>query len=115
MSFSGSLASMVNVSKFTRCISLNYQLCMTRPILIDLNSDEYNQGLRYYPFLVNLDTCNGSSNIVDGLSDRICVPNKTEDVNLSVFNIITRTKESKTLRKFISCKCKCKFDGRTCN
>ena len=31
---------------------------MTRPTLIDLNPDENNQGLRYYPFMVNLDKCN---------------------------------------------------------
>ena len=45
----------------------------------------------------------------------VCVPNKTEDLNLSVFNIITRINESKTLTKHISCECKCKFDGRNCN
>ena len=31
---------------------------MARPTLIDLNPDEYNQGLRCYPFMVNLDMCN---------------------------------------------------------
>ena len=31
---------------------------MTRPTLIDLNPDENNQGLHYYPFMVNLDKCN---------------------------------------------------------
>ena len=27
---------------------------MTRPTLTNLNTDEYNQGLRYHPFMVNL-------------------------------------------------------------
>ena len=40
---------------------------------------------------------------------------KTEDVNLSVFNMITRKNEPKTLAKDTSCECKCKFDGRKCN
>ena len=44
-----------------------------------------------------------------------CVPNETEDLNLSVFNMITGINEPKTLIKHISCKCKCKFDGRICN
>ena len=34
---SGSLASMVNASNFTTCISLNNHPCMTRPTLIDSN------------------------------------------------------------------------------
>ena len=52
---------------------------------------------------------------LDDLSNKICVPNKTEDLNLSVFNMITGKDESKTLTKYISCKWKCKFDGRKCN
>ena len=43
------------------------------------------------------------------------VPNKTEDLNLSGFNVITGTNESKTLTKHISYKCKCKIDGRKSN
>ena len=42
-------------------------------------------------------------------------PDKTEDVNLSAFNLITITNESKTLIKHISCKCKCKLDCKKCN
>ena len=41
--------------------------------------------------------------------------NKTEDLNLSVFNMITRINELKTLTKDIWCKLKCKFDGTKCN
>ena len=33
---------------------------------------------------------------------KVCVPKKTEDLNLSVFNIITGINESKTLTKHIS-------------
>ena len=37
-----------------------------------------------------------------------------QDLNLSVF-MITGINKLKTLTKHISCKCKCKFDGRKCN
>ena len=56
-------------------------------MLVDLNPNE----LRYYPFVVNLDRCDGSCNSLDDLSDRIYVSNKTEDLNAKVFNMITRT------------------------
>ena len=46
---------------------------------------------------------------------KICVPNKTEDLNLSVFNMITEINESEILTKHISCECQCKFDSRKCN
>ena len=39
---------------------------------------------------------------------------QNKDLNLSVFSMITRINELKTLTKHISCECKCKFDGRKC-
>ena len=81
---------MANDSNLTTCISLNNQSCMTRPTLINLNPDKYNQGWCYYPFLVTLDRCNGRCNTLHDPSNSICVPNKSEDVNLSIFKLITR-------------------------
>ena len=92
-----------------------YQQCMTQPILINLQPNEYTEGLCYYQFAVNLDICMKSCNTLNDLSNRICVTNKTEDLYLSVFNVITGINQSKILTKHISCNCKCKFDGGKCN
>ena len=64
--------------------------------------------------MVKLDRCVGS-NTLNALSNKVCVPNKIEDLNLSMFNMITGIDESKTLTKHISCECKFRFDGRKCN
>ena len=61
---------------------------------------------------VKLDRFVGSCNTLNDLSFKICVANKTEDLNLSVFNMIMGINESQTLTNHISCECKCKFDGR---
>ena len=73
LSFGGLLASAINAPSYIRCISLNNEPCMTRPTLIDLNSDKYNRGSRCYLFLVNLDICYGSCKTLDDLVSRICV------------------------------------------
>ena len=64
LSFSSSLA--------TKCLSFNDEPCIVRPTLVDLNPVE----LKYYPFMISLDKCNGSCNT---LSPKICVPKKTKD------------------------------------
>ena len=88
---------------------------MIQPTLIILlHPKEYNQEFHYYPFPIKLDRCVGSCNTLNDLSNKICVPNKTEDLNLSVFNMITGLNELKTLTKHI-CECKGRFDGRKCN
>ena len=57
---------------------------MIKPILVDLNPDEYNPALCHYPFMVNLDELSGSCNTLDDLSCRK-VPHKAEDVNDNFF------------------------------
>ena len=51
-------------------------------------------------------------NTLNDLSNKVCVPNKTDYLNLGVFNMITRINESKILTKYISWNCKCKFNGK---
>ena len=38
-----------------------------------------------------------------------------QELNLSMFNMITGINESKALTNHISCKCKGRFGGRKCN
>ena len=44
--------------------------------------NEYRQELDYYLFVVKLDRCVGSCNTLNDLSNKVCVPNKTEDLNI---------------------------------
>ena len=57
----------------------------------------------------------GSCNFLNELSTTVCVPIKTEDLNLTVFSIITEINESKPLTKHLSCECKCRFDAKKCS
>ena len=62
---------------------------MTQLTFINLHPNEYSQEFHYYPFAVKLDRCVGSCNTLNDLSNKVCVPNKTKYLNLSVFNKIT--------------------------
>ena len=66
LGFIESLAHVAKISDQTKCLSLNDEPCMVRPILTDLNSVE----VKYYLFMISLDKCTGSFNI---LSLKICV------------------------------------------
>ena len=89
---------------------LSNQKHMTKPTFINLHPNDYSREFHYYPFAVKLDRCVGSCNTLNNFFNKVCVQNKTKDLNISVFNKITGIKESKTLTKHISCECKCKFD-----
>ena len=81
----------------------------------NLHPNKYCQGLHYYPFAIDLNRCVGSCNTLKDLFNRACIPEKTEDLNLSVFNMTIVINKSKILIKHISCKSECKSDGRKCN
>ena len=72
------------------------------PTLINLHANEYSQKLHYYQFVVKLDISVRSCNTLNDLFDKVCLLNKAEDLNLSVFNMIAGITESETLTKHIS-------------
>ena len=94
MSFNESLARVAKVQR--KRLSLNDNSCIARLNLINLNYVE----LKNYPFIVSLDKRNGGCNV---LSPKICVPEKTKDINIRVFNLITNKNETKTMTKHVSC------------
>ena len=63
--FIGLRISIVSAYNHTKCISLSNQKCMTQPTLINLHHNEYSQEFHYYAFVVKLDRCVGSCNILD--------------------------------------------------
>ena len=107
--FIGLLTGLGNRSDHIKCVSFSSQKCMTQPTFINLDANDYSQEFNFYLFAVKLDRCVGSCNTTNDLSKKVCIPNKTEDLNLSVFNIITEINESKALTEHISCECKCRF------
>ena len=69
LKLSRSLASLAKVSDQTKFLSLKDEPSMVRPTLINWNPIE----LKYYPFMISLDKCNESCNVVP---PKLCVLKK---------------------------------------
>ena len=108
--FIGLLTGIVSASNHTNWVLLSNRKCMIQPTLINLHPTEYIQEFHYYSFAIKLDRCVGSCDTLSDLSNKVCAPNKAEDLNLSLFNMITGINKLETLTKHISCECKCRFD-----
>ena len=70
-----------------RCISLTNQECKVRPEIVNANKDEPV----FYPFSIKTSKCGGSCNNVDDPYANICVPNIVKNLNVKVFNLMSRT------------------------
>ena len=64
-----------SISLATKCVFLNDEPCMVRPTLVIMNPVE----LKYYPFMINLNKCAGSFNV---LSPKLCVSKETKYINV---------------------------------
>ena len=111
----GLLISTVNASNHTKHMSIGNQKCTTQRTLINLKPNEFTQTLTYSSFAVKLSRRSGGCDTVNCLSNKVRFPNKTEDLNLSVFNMITRINEWEILPKHVLCKCECTFDIKKYN
>ena len=109
------LIGLISAFNHTKCVSLSNQKCEIQPTFTNLHPNECSQEFHCYPFTVKSDKCVGNCNTLNGLSNKVCVPNKTKNLSLSVFIMITAINELKTLTRHVSRECKYKFDERKFN
>ena len=54
-----------------------------------LHPNQCSQEFHYYPIAVKLDRCIGICDSLNNLCYKVCIPNKTEDLDLNLFSMIT--------------------------
>ena len=70
------------------------QECKVRPEIINVNSNK----LVFYPFSIKTSNCKGSCNNINDPYAKICVPNIIKDLNIKVFNLMSRTNETRHIK-----------------
>ena len=107
---------LIILSNFTNaiplsCISMNNKVCKTRIQVINVNS---NNPI-FYPFSITTSKCSGNCNNISNPYPKICVPDVRKDLNVRVFNLMSRTNETRFIEWHETCKCKCRLDTIVCN
>ena len=102
--------SLSNVNSLD-CASMNNQECKIRTEIININTDEP----MLYPYSIKINRCKGSCNTTNDPYAKICVPDQIKNTNIKVFNLLSRTNETRHIKLHKACKCKCKLDASICN
>ena len=71
--------------------------------------------LYFYPFSFKKSKCSGSCNNINNPHAKMCVPDVVENLNVKVFNLMSRTNETRHIKWHETCKCKCRLDASVCN
>ena len=93
------------------CISINNQQCKVRPEIVDVSSNN----TIFYPFSVKINRCNGSCISINDPCANICVSDIVKNLNFKVFNLMSRTNETKSIKLHEACKCICRLNKIICN
>ena len=93
------------------CISMNNQACKVRPEIINVNSNEPV----FYPSSIKTSKCSRSCNNINDSYGKMCVPDVVKDLNIKIFNLMSRTNETRHIKWREMCKCKCRLDESICD
>ena len=107
LAFISSLVSTTPIS----CISMNNQTCKIRPEIIIVNSNEPV----FYPFSIKTSKCSGSCNTINDPYAKICVSDVVKDLNVKVFNLMSRTNKTKNIKWHETFKRKSRLDASVSN
>ena len=97
--------------KFYKCVSMNNQACIVRPEIVNINS---NNPI-FYPFSVKINKCSGNCNNINDPYARICVPDIVRNLTVKIFNLMTITNETRSIKCHETCKCICRLNKIICN
>ena len=90
---------------------MNNQECKVRPKIVNVNGDD----TVFFPFNIKTSKCSGSCNNINNAYAKLCVPDVVKNVNVKVFNLMSRTNETRHIKWHETCKCKCRLDASVCN
>ena len=93
------------------CVLMNNQEYKVRPKIVDISSNN----LIFYPFIVKVNRCSGNCNSINDPYARICVPDIVKKINVKVFDLMSRTNETRSIKSHETCKCICRLNKIICN
>ena len=65
----------------------------------------------FYPFSVKASKCSGNCNDINDPYAKICIPDLVKDLNIKVFNLMSRTNETRHIKLHETCKCQYRLDA----
>ena len=66
-------------------------------------------------FVLKRVNCSGNCNNINNSYAKMCVPDVIKDLNVKVFNLMSRTNETRFIEWHEISKCKCRLDAIVCN
>ena len=97
--------------KALECVSVVNEKCMARPKIIQTNANEPV----FYQLSIKVNKCSGDCNTINDPMAKLCVPDIVKDINIKVFNMLSRINDTRKIVWHETCKCICRLTSAICN
>ena len=105
------LTILSNMTNALDCVLMKNQEYKVSTEIININS---NNPI-FYPFSVKINGCSGNCNNTNDPYARIYVPDTVKNLNVKVFNLMSLTNETRSIKWHETCKCICRLNKIICN
>ena len=102
--------NLLNINSL-ECVSMNNQRSKIRSEIINVNSNEP----MFYLYSITVNKCKGSCHTINDPYAKLFVLDTIKNINVKVFNLMSRTNETRHIEWHKTCKCKCRLDASVCN
>ena len=69
----------------------------------------------FYQFSISVSKCSGRCNNINYSYTKLCIPNVVKNRNIKIFNLISKSNQTRHIKWHETCKCKCRLDASVCN
>ena len=90
---------------------MSNQKCKAKPEIINVN----NNNPIFYPFSIKTSKFSGNCNNINDPYAKMCVPDVAKDLNVKVFDLMSRANETKNIKWHETYKCECTLNSTVCN
>ena len=96
------------------CSSIEFcfnKQCKTRTQIANVNGDDPV----FFPYSIKANKCSVSCNNINNPCPKLCGPDVVKNLNVKVFNLVSRTNKRRRIEWHETCKCKCRFNSSVCD
>ena len=102
--------NVLNVNS-SKCASINNEEFKIRSEIINVNTNEPV----FYSYSIIINKCKGNFNTINDPYAKLCFSDTIKNINVKVFNLMSKTNETRHIEWHKTCKYKFRLDASVCN
>ena len=80
-----------------------------------MNNQECRIGPTFYTYSIKINKCSGNCNNINDPYAKLYVPDVVKNINVKVYNLMSKTNETRHIKWYETSECECRLDASVCD